>query len=250
MRVLSIDLDYIMGPSIQIYNGLKFDPDPTIRWEQLFNTTDFDESHFRIDQSNLLFCYNTFLKALRNCDSDKVSFGYEHDSILFSIADQENIDLINIDHHDDVFGGDYTQEMPDEEAYQMEFYELLKHDRVHEGNWGAWLGGKGKLNSFTWIGNANSGNKVRNQFNAEVVPNYRNVEKEEYIFDNYNFDYIFVCMSPQYIPPNYWHYFAMFISAFEEFSGKDAIIYTDKFETNIRHQRIHNEILHQCSNGR
>ena len=35
-----------------------------------------------------------------------------------------------------------------------------------------WLGGK-KLNSFTWIGNSNSGNKVRNQFNDEVVPNYR-----------------------------------------------------------------------------
>jgi len=42
----------------------------------------------------------------------------------------------------------------------------------------------------------------------------------------------------------------MFISAFEEFAGKDAIIYTEKFETNVRHQRIHNEILHQRSNGR
>ena len=140
--------------------------------------------------------------------------------------------------------------MPDEDAYKYEFYELLKHDRVHEGNWGAWLGGRGKLNSFTWIGNKNSGNKARNQFNAEVVPNYINVEKEDYKFDNYNFDHIFVCMSPQYIPPNHWHYFAMFISAFEEFTGKDAIIYTEKFETHIRHQRIHNEILHQCSNGR
>ncbi len=97
MRVLSIDLDYIMGPVIELYNGLMFNENPTIRWEQFFNKTDFNESHFRIDQSNLLFCYNTFLKALRNCDS--VSFGYEHDSILFSIADHENIDLINIDHH-------------------------------------------------------------------------------------------------------------------------------------------------------
>ena len=124
-----------------------------------------------------------------------------------------------------------SHEMPDEEAYQIEFYELLKHDRVHEGNWGAWLGGKEKLNSFTWIGNKNSGNKIRNKFNAEVVPNYQNVEKEDYKFDNYNFDHIFVCMSPQYIPPNHWHYFSMFISAFEEFTGKDAIIYTEKFET-------------------
>ena len=76
MKVLSIDLDYIMGPVIEIYNALWYDDNPGIRWEQLFNRTDFNESHFRIDQSNLLFCYNTFLKALRNCDS--VSFGYEH----------------------------------------------------------------------------------------------------------------------------------------------------------------------------
>ena len=31
-------------------------------------------------------------------------------------------------------------------------------------------------------------NKSRNRFNAEVVPNYRNVEKEDYKFNNYNFD--------------------------------------------------------------
>ena len=74
MRVLSIDLDYIMGPVIELYNGLMFNDNPTLRWEQFFNRTDFNESHFRIDQSSLLFCYNTFLKALRNCDS--VSFGY------------------------------------------------------------------------------------------------------------------------------------------------------------------------------
>lgn len=248
MRVLSIDLDYIMGPVIELYNGLMYNDNPTIRWEKFFSQTDFNESHFRIDQSNLLFCYNTFLKAIKNCES--VSFGYEHDSILFSISNYKDIDLINIDHHDDVFGGDYTLEMPDEDAYRTEFYEIMNHDLVHEGNWGAWLAGHGKLKSFTWIGNKNSGNKERNRFNIEIVPNYINVEKEDYKFDNYNFDHVFVCMSPQYAPPNHWHYFPMFISAYEEFSGKDAIIHTEKFETNIRHQRIHNEILHQCSTGR
>ena len=74
MKVLSIDLDYIMGPVIELYNELRFDDNPAKRWEQFFSTTDFNESHFRIDQSNLLFCYNTFLTALRNCD--RVSFGY------------------------------------------------------------------------------------------------------------------------------------------------------------------------------
>ena len=83
--------------------------------------------------------------------------------------------------------------MSDEDAYRKEFYQLMNHDLVHEGNWGAWLGGHGKLKSFTWIGNKNSGNKIRNGFNSEVVPNYKNVEKEDYKFDNYNFEnHIFV----------------------------------------------------------
>ena len=248
MKVLSIDLDYIMGPTIELYNGLFHNDDPAVRWDALFNRSDFKETHLYIDQSNLLFCFNTFLKAIKNCDN--VSFGYEHDSILFAIADCKDIDLINIDHHDDVFSEEYVGKMSDEDAYKTEFYEILKYNRVHEGNWGAWLGGNNKLKSFTWIGNENSANKVHNQYNAEVVPNYQNIEKENYNFDDYNFDHIFVCMSPQYIPPNHWHYFGMFVSAFEEFSGKDAIIYKEKYETHVRHQLIHNEILHQRSNGR
>ena len=47
-------------------------------------------------------------------------------------------------------------------------------------------------------------------------------------------------MSPDYIPKCHWHYFTMFISAFEEFTGKDAIIHTSKFgvDNNIRSSSI------------
>lgn len=244
MKVLSIDLDYIMRPSIELYNGLHFDANTTIRWENLFSNSDFQESHFYIDQSNLLFCFNVYMKALKHCDY--VSFGYEHDSILFTLQDYDNIDLINIDHHDDVFGGDYNGE----NGYQIEYHQIVNHNRVHEGNWGAWLASKEKLNSFTWIGNPNSKNKIRNHVNESLIKNYQNIEKEDYKFSDYNFDHIFVCLSPQYIPKNHWHYFSMFITAFEEVTGKDATIYTEKYETNVRHQLIHNEILHQRSNGR
>ena len=33
MKVLSIDLDYIMGPVIELYNGLYYENHPTIRWD-------------------------------------------------------------------------------------------------------------------------------------------------------------------------------------------------------------------------
>ena len=249
MRVLSIDLDYIMGPTIELYNGLFFDQNPSTRWRNLFERSDFRENHIFIDQSNLMFCYNTFLKSLKNCKN--VSFGYDHDSILYQISDFSNVDLINIDHHDDVFAADYNDEY--HQFLEKEYSEIVESNKVHEGNWVAWLASKGKLKSYTWIGNQNSGNKIRNDFNAQIVPNYLNVEKENYKFDNYNFDHIFVCLSPQYIPKNHWHYFSMFITAFEEFVEKDANIVSwsnKKYEIELRHSKVTDEILHQCSNGR
>jgi len=57
MKVLSIDLDYIMGPTIQLYNGLFYDDNPTLRWRELFENSDFAENHFYIDQSNLMFLF-------------------------------------------------------------------------------------------------------------------------------------------------------------------------------------------------
>ena len=241
-KVLSIDLDYITRPYAEWTHNL-FEMNSTHRWSKFMEETPFDRGHFFIDTSNLMFCFNTFLRALKS--SPKVSFGYDHDSILFSIDKEENIDLINIDQHDDVFHG--MGDSPDDE-YEM----VAKYGIINEGNWGIWLHSVGKLNSFTWIMNDNSdpqgGRNARDK--KYLGDSYQYYLKQDYQFDGYNFDHIFVCLSPQYIHPDHWHYFSMFISAYEEFSGKDAIIHTEKYETHVRHQRLHNEILHQCSDGR
>ena len=149
------------------------------------------------------------------------------------------------DHHDDVFHG--MGENSDDE-YEM----VTKYNIINEGNWGIWLHSQGKLNSFTWIMNDNSDeNNGRNNRDKHYLGDaYEYYLKEDYKFENYDFDHVHICLSPQYIHPDHWHYFSMFISAYEEFSGKDAIIYTEKYETHVRHQRLHNEILHQCSDGR
>jgi hypothetical protein len=249
MRVLSIDLDYIMSPSIEIYADLYHDNNSLTRWRELFENSNFKENDFDIDTSNLLFCFNVFLKALKNCDN--VSFGYEHDSILYGIEDFSDIDLINIDHHDDVFAGDFVCEESDyETGLKKEYVGIVKDDRVHEGNWIAWLVSKKKINSCVWIGNEYSRNKDRNFFNEKIVPNYLNIEKENYKFSNYKFDYIFVCLSPQYTPKKYWYYFSMFIDSYEQFTGKDAIMVPNKYELESRNSKINDEILYQRTNGR
>ena len=97
------------------------------------------------------------------------------------------------------------------------------------------------------IGNSNSSSKKRNFFNERIVPNYWNVEREEYKFSDYKFDHIFVCLSPQYIPKNHWHYFSMFLKTYEELSGKDAVIHNKKNEIEFRHKEI-NKVLNNGYN--
>lgn len=245
MKVLSIDLDYIMSPSIELYETLQHDGNPTTRWNQLFDNSDFRDCHFVIDQGNLLFCFEIFLKALKDCKN--VSFGYEHDAILFDIADKSNINLINVDHHDDVLEPHFSNNYDYETALQKGYEQVCNANRVHEGNWIAWLAGQKKIDSYTWIGNSNSSSKKRNFFNERIVPNYWNVEREEYKFSDYKFDHIFVCLSPQYIPKNHWHYFSMFLKTYEELSGKDAVIHNKKNEIEFRHKEI-NKVLNNGYN--
>ena len=243
MKILSIDLDYCMSPSIQLYNNAFFDNNPLTRWNDLFNNTDFKENHLVIDQSNLLFCFDTFLKSLKYCDS--VSFVYEHDAILFNIENFDNIELINIDHHDDVLGGSYITDSVynPEGALSKEYFDLCENGRVNESNWVSWLANQKILKSYTWICNQNS-NKSKNFVIERIISEYVNVEKENYKFKNYKFDHIHVCLSPQYIPKNHWHYFSMFINTYEHFHEKDAKIENKKFEHDFRYRRLGNEILH------
>ena len=246
MKVLSIDLDYIMAPCIELYHGLQWCENPNSRWSGLYDNTNFKEHQFYIDQGNLLYCYDLFLKALGNCKS--VSFGYEHDELLYTLQDKEDIEIINIDHHDDVFGEDY------EGNIEREYVGLVEHDRVNEGNWGAWLHLQKKLDSFTWIRNENSRNfNQHNDLNKEVLgKKYKAFLRDDYEFEDYNFDHIFVCLSPQYVPKNHWHYFTMFIMAYEQITGKTVDINSfakRKFEYEIRHNQVTNEILHKRPNG-
>ena len=184
--------------------------------------------------------------SLKKCNN--VKFGYEHDEILYELQDKEDIEIINIDHHDDIFGEDYDGDV------QREYAGLLKHDRVNEGNWGAWLHLQKKLDSFIWIHNENSRNlKQHNDLNVEVLgKKYKWFLREDYTFEKYDFDFIFVCLSPQYVPQNHWHYFTMFIMAYEQITGKTVDINSfakRKFEYEIRHNQVTDEILHKRPNG-
>lgn len=249
MNVLSIDLDYIMYPDICFYNSMLYDPNPTGRWKKMEDEEVISDTRtFNIDQANLMFVYNTFLKTIKNCSS--VSFGYEHDAILYELEKEKykNIDLYHIDHHDDYINGRYHRE--GYQGYEKEYYFTEHQNYLDEGNWGAWLKIHNKLNSFLWIHNPNTNFNLKNERLKFI---YDSMDKNFYmhtrdeVVENLHkikYDHIFVCLSPQYTPPQHWHYFGMFINLYEEMTGKDAIIHIKKYgrmnELNAVHDKIVN----------
>lgn len=251
-KVLSIDLDFIMGPSIEVYSDAFFDEDPMVRWSHLYKFTDFTEGMFRCDQDAVLYCFDKFTKALKNCSN--VGFGYEHDEILYHLRDKKDIDIINIDHHDDIFCYDFNDELP-EDNLELEWEAMTKFGRVHEGNWGAWLHWKDKLKKFTWITNGNSKNLDKNEFNENLLGAKYNTFTRD-MFDEWDkyekFDYIFICLSPQYMPQPHWHYFTMFMMAYETYTGKKVDVNTfakRKFMQENKFDQVTDAILYQRPNG-
>ena len=252
-KVLSIDLDYIMGPSIETYSGLMFDEHPMVRWSHLYKFTDFTEGMFHCNKDAILFCYERFMKAMKNCSN--VSFGYEHDEILYQLRDKKDIDIINIDHHDDIFCYDFGDDVQGNNV-ELEYEALQTFGRVHEGNWGAWLHDQGILEKFTWITNSNSKNLNKNEYNEQLLGSkYETTTQDKFDgWDDYeDFDYIFVCLSPQYMPQSHWYYFTMFMMAYETFTGKKVDVDTfakRKFMQENKFDLVTNEILYKRPNGR
>jgi hypothetical protein len=257
MKVLSIDLDYIMGPSIEEYENYCWNDCTNWRWDDFFENYEVKETDLIIDKHNLLFCYRLFLNSVKNSDC-KVTFAYDHDNILFELQHHDNIDLINIDHHHDILyhdaenGADNSEPSEDEilESFEKKYKAICDYSMIDEGNWIAWLESKNKLNSYTWIANDNSyGIEESTELNyyKNLLPKFNIKKKKNFKFKDYKFDYIFVCLSPQYIPKIHWHYFSMFIEAYKQITGNEvnlSDITSKKYETFIRHSAVTDEILY------
>ena len=226
MKILSIDLDFISGPAI-LHNDNKVrelqsqdemdgtDMWPVPKWYELFDTYPGQFSH-ELDIENYHYCLRAFLRALKGCQD--VRFGYDHDNILYGLEGHSDIEIVNIDHHDDIFSGNFGHP-------EIEIDALNTFDRVMEGNWGMWLQTKGRLKSFTWIGNTDSHNTVHIPFAEKHINNFKFTTKDQYEFaPDCKFDQIFVCQSPGYVPPLHWHMGATFIRVYEELTGKKVNI--------------------------
>jgi len=257
MRILSIDLDYIMGPSIAKYEDHFWNDNAGTRWETFFreHKPNVKESDLPFDKGHLFYLFKLFNKCLHN--GTEVSFAYDHDNILYSIGDKTDLEIINIDHHHDVLYhgyGIHEPNLPDgtpsNKGNKHEFYHSKHNNDVDEGSWIAYLRTQDRVKSYTWITSQNAIDGVSEldmEYYKSLIPNMRVTTKEEYDILDYDFDHMHLCLSPQYIPPVHWHLYTLFLISYETYTGKKVDlgeIGNKKFEMSIRHLNVTNEILH------
>lgn len=214
MRVLTIDIDYISTDYARFSELNKFCDYPTKRWNELIRYTPYLPKDFTIDQGNFLFLIDIFTKCLPLCEN--VVFGLDHESILYELENEHDIDLINIDQHHDI-------------AYnERDLYDIQNYRIVNEGSWIWYLYSTKQLKSYQWICTETStpynkslptgpqGRVVSpkykdgtNHFVSENLPRmkipFTTVLKQDITdWTDFKFDLIYVSESKDFVFPDHW----------------------------------------------
>ena len=131
-KILTIDCDIIMHPSINLYN----DYDGTA-------TEFYDEFTFLNLPPADLELYSKIIHFLKE-NKDKVEIIEDHDEIIEKTKIEGPFELINIDHHHDV-------------GYERVLvYGKLKSSDINVGNWVKRLWDLNRITKYTWYRDNNS----------------------------------------------------------------------------------------------
>lgn len=192
-KILSIDFDIIMHLSINLYNiYVEEADDPEELWKELEEEYEYEKYNLLKYDKEVLINIIKLLKANLN---KPIHFIQNHEEIVDLLKETENYentqyDIYNIDFHHDIW---YNKQ---------DFYYINKHDEYNCANWIGYLFLKKKLSSITWLKAPKS-----------ISPNFASYELKnkltELTLKNFNqlkdidFDEVYFCLSPQWIPPRY-----------------------------------------------
>ena len=189
MKIVTIDFDIIMRPSIESYNYfINEDGNSIDQLEQEF-------VHFQNCQADLSI-YKLLTDFILNVESEKIFFISSHKDILQFV--NESVDLINIDHHHDL---GYSNE-----SYSETF-------EISCGNWVEQLYREDKIKSYTWIHNQNSLPLIGDQakIDNDLILSDEN-EMKKYLNNlAQHTDSLIICSSFPWVPSIYrplfdtWH---------------------------------------------
>ena len=194
MKVLSIDFDYIMYPCIKLYNNLcDGKENPTVTWNMIEQERGI-EKFLCYDANVLMEIAKVIKKNLKN--GAKLIPINNHDEIIQHLNNEKIIELLNIDyHHDIIYHSEDINSLTDFEKYDC-------------GNWVGYLQLNNFLKEYTWLKAPSSSLCTINL--PDFHYNILGLKDFNSITDDY--DCIFFCLSPQWVPYKYHHLYQLIIS--------------------------------------
>lgn len=204
INILSVDFDWLMDPSIEIYNdslNINMTVDDLLKISPGVNCEFNYQNYYKLYLLLYDICKNI------NDNSRILIFDNHHD-IITCIEDMwqinEPYNLYNIDHHHDC-------------GYPDPIAPNVYEQDLNSGNWVQWCK---NLNSYIWINNTNSA-LLTNPELIKNIPNYQYTSDLQLI-TYLHFDYVFICLSPEWIPKKYVNLFEVFIHAIHHIAGEES----------------------------
>lgn len=206
-KILSIDFDIIMYPCIKLYNDkVSGDANPTQLWEYLDMEHDIQE-FICYDAKTLLSLAVLIKTAMRN--GAKLHLITEHQEIVDKLKADENYDeetfiISNIDFHHDIWYRPEDKNM------------LVTFEEYNCSNWLGLLYLHNKTEGIHWIKAANSPMFADPDHNpSEIFTSVTNLS-EFMANTDYEFDDIYFCLSPQWVPYKFHHLYTLITALVEE----------------------------------
>lgn len=215
MKLLSIDLDYLMDTCIALYDDISVDAPREMVWDRIRDIRRI-EPHLSYNEEAYSKLIGLLVRVLKANPNLKIQVAYNHDNILEMIENyctqDIKLDIVNFDNHHDVY-------------YEDWHVADLSNDVVSVATWVGFLSKHDMLNSYHWINTHCS----QPYTGAEVDFDFKMTTHDVYQVLNSDFEYdmLFICLSPQWFPPKFDNLF-------------DNILELINCYTEVRH-RVHRQ---------
>ena len=200
LKILSVDFDYIMYPCIKLYNTYVSESEnQTVIWEHLEQLLEIDK-YLCYDAGALKTITELILKNVKNhATFIPVENHEEIVDILKKDKDYPSakFDIVNIDFHHDIY---YREE---------DIAEILDFGRYNCSDWLGYLYFTKKLKRCCWLKAPNS-DPYDGKAEIEILG------KKDFGSIKNDFDMVFLCLSPQWVPYKYHHLYELLCSIFKE----------------------------------
>lgn len=222
MKILSIDFDAIMFPCIRLYNNYCAGKESDTRiWEML--EAEFGIKNFLSYDANLYL--NIMKLVIQNVKNGAVFIPIkEHDELITYLKNnnltQIDMEITNLDFHHDIM------------YHRESISSILDFDKWNCADWLGYLLLKNKNNKGTWVKCPGSdiyhADHTGQTFEEQL--NIISIKDIQELLEN-NYDLVFLCLSPQWVPYQYHHlYDAIVIAAESNTSLKTDLKSPDNFQ--------------------